>query len=48
MVAAFANPENEGKGALRVNGRLAEHLHLAEAQRLLPLAAAIEAADAPA
>jgi citrate lyase subunit beta/citryl-CoA lyase len=48
VVAAFANPENEGKGALRVNGRLAEHLHLAEAQRLLSLAAAIEAADAPA
>jgi citrate lyase subunit beta / citryl-CoA lyase len=48
VVAAFANPENEGKGALRVNGRLAEHPHLAEAQRLLSLAAAIEAADAPA
>jgi len=48
VVAAFANPENEGKGALRVNGRLAEHLHLAEAQRLLALAAAIEAAEAPA
>ena len=47
VVAAFANPENEGKGALRVNGRLAEHLHLAEAQRLLSLSAAIEAADAP-
>jgi hypothetical protein len=31
-----------------VNGRLAEHLHLAEAKRLLALAAAIEAADAPA
>jgi citrate lyase subunit beta/citryl-CoA lyase len=48
VVAAFANPENEGKGALRVNGRLAEHLHLAEARRLLALAGAIEAADAPA
>ncbi len=30
-----------------MNGRLAEHLHLAEARRLLELAAAIEAADAP-
>ena len=48
VVAAFANPENEGKGALRVNGRLAEHLHLSEAQRLLALAAAIQAAEAPA
>jgi citrate lyase subunit beta/citryl-CoA lyase len=46
VVAAFARPENEGKGALRVEGRLAEHLHLAEARRLLAVAAAIEAADA--
>jgi citrate lyase subunit beta/citryl-CoA lyase len=46
VVEAFGRPENEGKGALRVNGRLAEHLHLAEARRLLALAAAIEAADA--
>jgi citrate lyase subunit beta/citryl-CoA lyase len=43
VVEAFARPENEGKGALRVNGRLAEHLHLAEARRLLALAAAIDA-----
>src|SRR5580704_10612116 len=48
VVTAFANPETEGKGALRVNGRLAEHLHLSEAQRLLALAAAIQAAEAPA
>ena len=48
VVAAFADPANEGKGALRVNGRLAEHLHLAEARRLLDLAAAIGVADAPA
>jgi citrate lyase subunit beta/citryl-CoA lyase len=47
VVEAFADPANEGKGALRVNGRLAEHLHLAEARRLLALAAAVEAADAP-
>jgi len=46
VVEAFARPENDGKGALRVNGRLAEHLHLGEARRLLALAAAIEAADA--
>ena len=48
VVAAFADPANAGRGALRVNGRLAEHLHLAESRRLLALAAAIEAADAPA
>lgn len=46
VVAAFALPENEGKGALRVEGRLAERLHLAEATRLLALAEAIEAAEA--
>jgi citrate lyase subunit beta/citryl-CoA lyase len=46
VVEAFALPENQGRGALRVQGRLAEHLHLAEAHRLLDLAAAIETADA--
>jgi citrate lyase subunit beta/citryl-CoA lyase len=45
VVEAFAAPENQGRGALRVQGRLAEHLHLAEAHRLLDLAAAIAAAD---
>jgi citrate lyase subunit beta/citryl-CoA lyase len=46
VVAAFAAPENEGRGALRVEGRLAERLHLAEAHRLLDTARAIEAAEA--
>jgi citrate lyase subunit beta/citryl-CoA lyase len=46
VVAAFADPQNEGRGALRVEGRLAERLHLAEARRLLDLAAAIATADA--
>jgi citrate lyase subunit beta/citryl-CoA lyase len=46
VVEAFAKPENEGRGALRVEGRLAERLHLDEAHRLLALAVAIEAADA--
>ena len=45
VVAAFANPQNEGRGALRVEGRLAERLHLSEARRLLDLAAAIDAAN---
>jgi citrate lyase subunit beta/citryl-CoA lyase len=43
VVAAFALPENREKGALRVEGRLAERLHLREAERTLALAAAIEA-----
>jgi citrate lyase subunit beta/citryl-CoA lyase len=46
VVAAFADPANEGRGALRVAGRLAERLHLGEAERLLVLAAEIERADA--
>jgi len=45
VVAAFAEPQNEGRGALRVEGRLAERLHLAEARRLLDLAASIQAAN---
>ena len=43
IVAAFADPANAGKGAIRVGGRMAERLHLAEAERVLALAAAIEA-----
>src|SRR3546814_17442703 len=34
IVAAFADPDNAGKGALRVEGKMAERLHLAEADRL--------------
>lgn len=43
IVAAFADPANAGKGALRVNGKMAELLHLAQSQRLLAKAAAIAA-----
>ena len=46
VIAAFAAPENAGKGALRVEGRLAERLHLGEAQTLVAMAEAIAAADA--
>lgn len=38
IVAAFDLPENRGKGAVRVDGAMAERLHLAEAQRTLALA----------
>ena len=41
VVAAFAMPENQGKGAIRVAGKMAELLHLEQAQRLLAIAAAI-------
>jgi citrate lyase subunit beta/citryl-CoA lyase len=46
VIAAFADPENTGKGALRVVGRLAERLHLGEAERLVAIAEAIAATDA--
>ncbi|MBV9995623.1 MAG: CoA ester lyase [Caulobacteraceae bacterium] len=45
VVAAFKAPENQGKGALRVDGRLAEHLHLDQARQLIAVAEAIEAAE---
>jgi citrate lyase subunit beta/citryl-CoA lyase len=44
VIAAFADPANAGKGALRVDGRLAERLHLGEAERLVAIAEAIAAA----
>lgn len=38
VVAAFALPENAGKGAIRLEGGMVERLHLAEAERVLALA----------
>ncbi|GAA0619080.1 CoA ester lyase [Brevundimonas kwangchunensis] len=35
VVAAFAAPEADGKGAIRVDGQMVERLHLVAAQRLL-------------
>ena len=35
VVAAFAAPEATGRGAIRVEGRMVERLHLAAAERLL-------------
>jgi len=46
VIAAFALPENQGKGAIRVEGRMAELLHLAQAERLVAVAGAIAQADA--
>lgn len=40
--AAFALPENAGKGVISVNGRMVERLHLAQAETLLAKAAAIK------
>jgi citrate lyase subunit beta/citryl-CoA lyase len=46
VIAAFAAPENSGKGALRVDGRLAELLHRDQAVALVAVADAIAAAEA--
>lgn len=43
VIAAFDAPENAGKGALRVEGRLAERLHRDQAVRLVRIAERIEA-----
>ncbi|HEV2364338.1 MAG TPA: CoA ester lyase [Caulobacteraceae bacterium] len=45
VIAAFEAPENAGKGALRVRGRMAERLHREQAVRLVRLAEAIAAAE---
>lgn len=46
VCAAFDDPANQGKGVIRLNGKMVELLHLAEAQRLLSLDAAIAALEA--
>jgi citrate lyase subunit beta / citryl-CoA lyase len=43
VVAAFDSPENAGKGVLKVEGRMVERLHLAQARRLIAVAQAIAA-----
>ncbi len=43
IVAAFEEPQNAGKGAINLNGRMVERLHADMAQRTLDLAEAIGA-----
>jgi len=43
VIAAFAAPENVGKGVLKVEGRMTELLHLEEAKRTVAVAEAIAA-----
>ena len=45
IVAAYAAPENAGKGVLKVEGRMVERLHLAQAERLIAVADAIGARE---
>lgn len=44
IVAAFDLPENAAKGVIKVEGRMVERLHLAQAQRVIAVAGAIAAA----
>lgn len=46
VVGAFEQPENASKGVLKVEGRMVERLHFAEARRLLAMVDAISARDA--
>jgi citrate lyase subunit beta / citryl-CoA lyase len=43
VIAAFSRPENQGKGAIELDGRMVELLHLETARRTVALAAAIVA-----
>jgi citrate lyase beta subunit len=45
VVAAFARPENAGRGVIALDGRMVERLHLAEAEILLAKAAALRGMD---
>lgn len=46
IVAAFAGPENRGRGVIPFKGRMVERLHAAEAARTVALAEAIAALSA--
>lgn len=46
VATAFDLPENAGKGVLKVEGRMVERLHLAQAQRLISVAGSIAALEA--
>jgi citrate lyase subunit beta/citryl-CoA lyase len=48
VIEAFARPENRMRGALQIEGRLAERLHLEQAERLVDVAEAIESLAQPA
>ena len=41
VIAAFALPENQDRGAIRVDGKMAERLHLAQAEKTVAVADAL-------
>ncbi len=47
VVAAFAREENAEKGVIRVEGKMTERLHLAQAERLLDIIERIEGLTGP-
>ena len=47
VVVAFATPEAAGKGVIRADGKMVERLHLAQAERLLAIRAAIDRSALP-
>lgn len=42
IVAAFARPENAGRGVIRIEGQMVERLHLEQARSLLAKAAMLD------
>jgi citrate lyase subunit beta/citryl-CoA lyase len=46
VISAFADPANAGKGVLKVNGKMTELLHLAQAKRMVAVDDAIKAREA--
>jgi len=46
IIAAFDDPQNAGKGVLKVNGKMTELLHLAQAKRTVAIAEAIAQREA--
>ena len=47
IIAAFEKPENKGKGAIALDGRMVELLHEEIARQTVALADAIAALEAP-
>ena len=46
VISAFDLPENANKGAISVEGKMVERLHLVEARRILAIQNAIDAEGA--
>ena len=43
VITAFALPENASKGTIRVDGKMAERLHLVQAEKIVAVSEAISA-----